>query len=76
MHNILICDDERDIVSALKICLSGEDYRLFEAYDGQAALETVRQAILARGLRPGEDITLDIAWRDRVGSGYTLQRER
>ncbi len=42
MHNILICDDERDIVAALKIYLSGEDYRLFEAYDGEAALEIVR----------------------------------
>ena len=26
MYRILICDDERDIVSALKIYLSGEDY--------------------------------------------------
>jgi len=42
MYNILICDDERDIVSALKIYLSGEDYRLFEAYDGREALEIVR----------------------------------
>lgn len=43
MYNILICDDERDIVSALKIYLSGEDYNLFEAYDGREALEIVRQ---------------------------------
>ncbi|MBQ1483775.1 MAG: response regulator transcription factor [Eubacterium sp.] len=41
-HNILICDDERDIVSALKIYLSGEDYRLFEAYDGRQALEVLK----------------------------------
>ncbi len=39
MYNILICDDERDIVSALKIYLSGEDYNIFEAYNGEAALE-------------------------------------
>ncbi len=43
MYNILICDDERDIVAALKIYLSGEDYRLFEAYDGREALELVRR---------------------------------
>ena len=43
MYNILICDDERDIVSALKIYLSGEDYNLFEAYDGREALEVVRR---------------------------------
>ena len=42
MYNILICDDERDIVSALKIYLSGEEYKLFEAYDGREALEIVR----------------------------------
>ena len=43
MYNILICDDERDIVSALKIYWSGEDYNPFEAYDGREALEIVRQ---------------------------------
>ena len=46
MANILICDDERDIVSALKIYLSAEGYTLFEAYTGQEALEIVgRQEI-------------------------------
>ena len=29
MYRILICDDERDIVSALKIYLSGEDYEIY-----------------------------------------------
>ena len=28
MYNILICDDERDIVSALRIYLSAEGYRI------------------------------------------------
>lgn len=42
MYNILICDDERDIVSALKIYLSGEGYNLFEAYNGAEALEILR----------------------------------
>ena len=42
MYNILICDDERDIVSALKIYLSGEEYNLFAAYDGREALDIVR----------------------------------
>ena len=39
MYNILICDDDRDIVAALKIYLSSEDYRLFSAYTGKEALE-------------------------------------
>ena len=43
MANILICDDERDIVSALKIYLSAEGYTLFEAYTGREALDIVRQ---------------------------------
>ena len=41
MYNILICDDQPDIVNALKIYLSAEDYSLFEAYDGQQALDIV-----------------------------------
>ena len=43
MATILICDDERDIVSALKIYLSAEGYTLFEAYTGREALDIVRQ---------------------------------
>ncbi len=39
MPNILICDDEKDIVNALKIYLSDPDYKLFEAYNGQEALD-------------------------------------
>ncbi len=39
MYNILIVDDDRDIVNALKIYLSDPQYRLFEAYDGRQALE-------------------------------------
>ena len=39
MYNILICDDDRDIVNALKIYLSDGSYRLYEAFDGQEALE-------------------------------------
>ena len=42
MYKILICDDQRDIVSALKIYLAPEGYTLLEAYDGVQAVETVR----------------------------------
>ena len=42
MANILICDDEKDIVNALKIYLSDPSYVLFEAYDGLKALEIVQ----------------------------------
>ena len=43
MYNILICDDDRDIVAALKIYLSCEDYRLFTAYTGREAVEIARR---------------------------------
>ncbi len=41
MYNILICDDERDIVSALKIYLEAENYNTFSAFNGNEALEAV-----------------------------------
>ena len=43
MPNILICDDERDIVAALKIYLSTDGYTLFTAYTGREALEIVER---------------------------------
>lgn len=43
MHNILICDDDRDIVSALKIYLSPEGYGLYEASSGSQALQIVKE---------------------------------
>ena len=39
MPNILICDDEKDIVNALKIYLSDPDYQIYEAYNGKEAVE-------------------------------------
>lgn len=39
MYNILVCDDEKDIVSALKIYLMAEGYQVYEAGNGREALE-------------------------------------
>ena len=41
MYNILSCDDQPDIVNALKIYLAPEGYNLFEAFTGKDALEVV-----------------------------------
>ncbi len=38
MYNVLICDDERDIVNALKIYLEAEGYKTFPAYNGNEAV--------------------------------------
>ncbi len=43
MSNILVCDDEKDIVSALKIYLSADGHNVFEAYNGNQAVESIRQ---------------------------------
>ena len=43
MYNILICDDQPDIVSALKIYLAPEGYGLFEAGNGEEALEILKR---------------------------------
>ena len=43
MYNVLICDDQPDIVNALKIYLTPEGYNLFEAFTGQEALDIVRK---------------------------------
>lgn len=43
MYNILVCDDERDIVTALKIYLTAESYHVFTAYTGQQALDILKQ---------------------------------
>ncbi len=42
MYNILICDDEVDIVNALKIYLQDANYVLYEAFNGKEALEAVK----------------------------------
>ena len=59
MYNILICDDDRDIVSALDIYLSSEGYRTLKAYDGLEALRLVEQyeihLILMDIMMPGMD---------------------
>jgi len=42
MFNILICDDQQDIVNALKIYLTPEGYHLLEASTGVEAVELAR----------------------------------
>ena len=42
MYSILICDDEKDIVSALKIYLEAEGYCTFCAYNGFEAIDIVK----------------------------------
>ena len=43
MANILVCDDEKDIVSAIEIYLSAEGYRILSAGTGAEALEILER---------------------------------
>ena len=43
MYNILLCDDQPDIVNALKIYLAPEGYVFYEAFNGLQAVEAVRK---------------------------------
>lgn len=59
MYHILICDDQPDIVNALKIYLTPEGYALHEAFTGKEALEIVKSRdihlILMDVMMPGMD---------------------
>ena len=59
MYNILVCDDEKDIVSALTIYLQAEGYQVFGASNGLQALETLRHEqihlVLLDIMMPGLD---------------------
>ena len=69
MYNILVCDDEKDIVSALKIYLMNPDFKLFEANTGVQALEVMER----------EDIhliLLDIMMPEMDGRHWNIWRKR
>ena len=59
MYNILVCDDEKDIVSALTIYLTAEGYRVFPAYNGAEMLEVADREdvhlVLLDVMMPGMD---------------------
>lgn len=42
MATILVCDDDREIVDAIDIYLSQENYKILKAYNGQEALELLK----------------------------------
>ena len=59
MYKILICDDQPDIVNALKIYLAPEGYTLLEAYNGADAVKLAKEndvhLILQDIMMPGMD---------------------
>ncbi len=43
MATVLVCDDEKDIVSALNIYLTGEGYEVLTAENGQEAIDVMKK---------------------------------
>jgi len=43
MYRILVCDNEKDIVSALEIYLKAEGYEVYKAYNGKEALDILTE---------------------------------
>lgn len=66
MYHILVCDDDRDIVSALTIYLTGEGYAVTGAGSGQEALELFRQ-------QPFDLVLMDIMMPGMDGIAATAQ---
>ena len=42
MYNILAVDDDKEIVKAIEIYLGKENYKVYKAYDGEGALEQIK----------------------------------
>lgn len=43
MKNILVCDDDKEIVDAIEIYLQQEGYHILKAYDGEQALQVLKE---------------------------------
>ena len=43
MQTILVCDDDKEIVEAIEIYLQQEGYHILKAYDGEEALEVLKE---------------------------------
>jgi hypothetical protein len=59
MQKILVCDDDKEIVEAIKIYLSGEGFEVISVYDGQEVLkvmnETTVDLLIIDVMMPGLD---------------------
>ncbi|MDU5807210.1 MAG: response regulator transcription factor [Peptoniphilus harei] len=70
-YNILVCDDERDILDAIKIYLKAEGYKVFTAEDGSSALEIIKEneihlAIIDIMMPVMDGITLIMKMREKT----------
>lgn len=43
MANILVCDDDKEIVDAIEIYLNQDGHKIYKAYDGEQAIDTLKK---------------------------------
>ncbi len=43
MYKILVADDEKDIIKLLRLYLEKDDIKIYEAYDGEAAMQLLNE---------------------------------
>lgn len=59
MYNILVCDDDKEIVKAIDIYLSKEGYNILKAYNGNEALDIIKNneihLVILDIMMPGKD---------------------
>lgn len=70
-YNILVCDDEKDILDAIRIYLKAEGYKVFTAEDGARALEIIKEneihlAIIDIMMPVMDGITLIMKMREKT----------
>ena len=66
MQTILVCDDDKQIVDAIDIYLTGEGFRVVKAYDGYDALKVIEK-------EPVELMILDVMMPGLDGIRTTLK---
>lgn len=70
-YNILVCDDEKDILDAIRIYLKAEGYKVFTAEDGARALKIIKEneihlAIIDIMMPVMDGITLIMKMREKT----------
>ena len=68
IHSILLVEDDRDLHEAMAAILDAEGYRVIGAYDGQAAIDRLRD-----GVRPSV-IVLDLMLPRKDGRQFRAEQ--
>ena len=66
MQTILVCDDDKQIVDAIDIYLTGEGFQVIKAYDGYEALEILEN-------QPADLMIVDVMMPGLDGIRTTLK---